>query len=1454
MHQRIAQAVTSGGGSAIVVESQGMQNTPPPQQQSSSAAVGGHPQQQLGQQQRGDSNSSSSGPPQHIIQSKIVKHQGRTYLVQFRAQKPIEPGKQIVIRTNQTGIGGTALVQEVMDEVIRQQYQKQTDQEKINELALQLQQQSQQHLEQASAVQKQQLTAAAETASVGGVATTAASAAGPPPAVNNSNPVTKLTLQQQQMLLPTEPHPQIAAQHQKNQQQQQQLLHHQLHQQQQQHHHQEVQQSGRATTSILQQQLEKGNNNKPKINNMPVQCMLCIEMPWFPNQEHLDNHYSTAHGIMKSTDPVETGDLDFSNADLEASLSSMTDLKDDAGDFETLLDALPPSPDPNEMEPQQHKQLVLSPDALVLRGAVAVATSSTSIAAPSSSGGQQQQQQQGVTRLCELCGFEPRTKNKSRERMDHLAMKHFRDQMISELRKDKPMKCPRCDQFESKDRQQLFRHMISKHKVLDFYVAAAVERMKAEGKQPFYSSSTSSNQPTSSSDAAGLVPMLVSPAPSVAAAAASSPASRGREVTSSLPPQQFLLPSLNIMGIKEEEDNSSGGSPPDGAVSLDPLTQVAAATSYNSNPVTLAEFMESDLLGTPPDHHLHSHHNPMTSIKAEEGEEEEDRIMQVDGVDTESEADTDTEMLDGCQMDGANDGGSDSEVESTGMGSEFSSQEDPGVKGSDRYNKGICPVCHEEMKHSRIYHFAISHFRPRLDRELTASRRPFPCPDCNEEHKHKMNLMSHYLGKHQRFEPWLRECLESDPKPEWMDPNPPSVRSRGTGGGRPAGSGGYMSATTSCSSNNASPQRSSAAVGSESETTTIRGEGGEEQQEEENIKAEDSEGNSEMQPAFQPLPVKHEWFCELCHGGVTQRKEAHYASVHFKDRLRRILPNAAPFICIICKMEHKHFLNLSTHYLTQHGFLREWLKAQGIELTTKRRGQGGEQAATAAAADAAVVPDMEAAKPVAKDIDVASGKHALSSGDSDYEDSEGQEERGDPELLLEQQSEKSLLEICLEPTVSESSTTGSSQAADRADNKQGVDSAEVLVKSEEQVPATIEKEDEKPAARLRRKRLKRTTRLDIREMVQSVLHEDEDEGVSSSERPASFGKMNSLKGSRDPPPVRAMTSSVLTDPPPHRWLCDGKLLLLSDSIHEGNLGLFQEQWRRGQPVVVANVSNRLDINLWHPSAFSAEFGHLKHDIINCKTHKLIPQVPLKWFWDGFQSLRSRLLDKQGMPMLLKLKDWPPEDDFAQYFPRRFADLMKWIPLPDYTRREGRFNLASYMPDFFVCPDLGPKMYIAYGSSLYPEHGSTNLHLDMSDAVNLIVYVGIPEDGNREEHYQAGIRAVDEAGCDLATRQRVREEGVVVGALWHIFHPRDADRIRDFLNKVALEKGQKLEPHNDPIHDQSIYLDGRLRQRLFEEYGVIGYAYPQCEGDTIFIPAGAPHQVSYRIRIKFCLPS
>ncbi len=102
-------------------------------------------------------------------------------------------------------------------------------------------------------------------------------------------------------------------------------------------------------------------------------------------------------------------------------------------------------------------------------------------------------------------------------------------------------------------------------------------------------------------------------------------------------------------------------------------------------------------------------------------------------------------------------------------------------------------------------------------------------------------------------------------------------------------------------------------------------------------------------------------------------------------------------------------------------------------------------------------------------------------------------------------------------------------------------------------------------------------------------------------------------------------------------------------------------------------------------------------------------------------------------MILKLKDWPPTEDFAELMPNRFQDLMESLPLPEYTKRTGVFNLASRLPEFFVKPDLGPKMYVAYGSALHPKEGTTNLHLDISDAVNLMVYVGIPTDDHYDHH-------------------------------------------------------------------------------------------------------------------------
>lgn len=202
--------------------------------------------------------------------------------------------------------------------------------------------------------------------------------------------------------------------------------------------------------------------------------------------------------------------------------------------------------------------------------------------------------------------------------------------------------------------------------------------------------------------------------------------------------------------------------------------------------------------------------------------------------------------------------------------------------------------------------------------------------------------------------------------------------------------------------------------------------------------------------------------------------------------------------------------------------------------------------------------------------------------------------------------------------------------------------------------------------------------------------------------------------------------------PKHKWLDDGHLLQLLDPNDPGNIGLFRQYWSQGVPIIVSNCDANLNKKLWKPEAFLQKFGSLENDLVDCSRNIVLVGHQMRRFWEGFECVAKRLRDPHRQPMILKLKDWPATEDFAKMLPSWFEDLIRALPLPEYTDRTGSLNLASRLPGFFVCPDLGPKMYNAYGSALSPQTGSTNLHLDISDAVNLMVYVGIPWDESEKQ--------------------------------------------------------------------------------------------------------------------------
>ncbi|MGH0152575.1 UNVERIFIED_CONTAM: hypothetical protein FKN15_023673 [Acipenser sinensis] len=262
-------------------------------------------------------------------------------------------------------------------------------------------------------------------------------------------------------------------------------------------------------------------------------------------------------------------------------------------------------------------------------------------------------------------------------------------------------------------------------------------------------------------------------------------------------------------------------------------------------------------------------------------------------------------------------------------------------------------------------------------------------------------------------------------------------------------------------------------------------------------------------------------------------------------------------------------------------------------------------------------------------------------------------------------------------------------------------------------------------------------------------------------------------------------SSRLHSDIPHSWLCDRRMLWLKDHRNCNNWKLFRECWKQGQ----------------------------SRKLVEC------------FFDSGVCINHTEKLIRTCQPSA------------------RYDDLMRNLPLPEYSDPEGKLNLASRLPTFFVRPDLGPRLCCAYGVTASKEHdfGTANLHLEVSDIVSVLVYVGVAK-GNGVLSKTGVLKRLEEEDLDENMKRRLKDSTETPGALWHIYGNKDAEKIKDFLQKTAKEQGLEVPQEHDPIRDQNWYLTRKLRQRLFEEHGVQGWTVVQFLGDSVIIPAGAIHQV------------
>jgi lysine-specific demethylase 3 len=112
------------------------------------------------------------------------------------------------------------------------------------------------------------------------------------------------------------------------------------------------------------------------------------------------------------------------------------------------------------------------------------------------------------------------------------------------------------------------------------------------------------------------------------------------------------------------------------------------------------------------------------------------------------------------------------------------------------------------------------------------------------------------------------------------------------------------------------------------------------------------------------------------------------------------------------------------------------------------------------------------------------------------------------------------------------------------------------------------------------------------------------------------------------------------------------------------------------------------------------------------------EINMHSFFNGYS---RGVVGPEGLPMLLKLEDWPQHSSLEERLPRHAAEFMSALPFREYTDyKSGPLNLAVKLPREVTKPDLGPKICIAYGVTQELGIGDsvTKLHCGMSDAVNM----------------------------------------------------------------------------------------------------------------------------------------
>ncbi|KAF9352372.1 hypothetical protein BGX26_009817 [Mortierella sp. AD094] len=181
---------------------------------------------------------------------------------------------------------------------------------------------------------------------------------------------------------------------------------------------------------------------------------------------------------------------------------------------------------------------------------------------------------------------------------------------------------------------------------------------------------------------------------------------------------------------------------------------------------------------------------------------------------------------------------------------------------------------------------------------------------------------------------------------------------------------------------------------------------------------------------------------------------------------------------------------------------------------------------------------------------------------------------------------------------------------------------------------------------------------------------------------------------------------------------------LESSAESITLDEFRVGWCRGEVILLSGVGERLEKD-WSPKYLIASYGDVAVTTLDVRT--LDPEeMTLKEYFDNH-------FVGEATDSARRMMEWPSEP-FQEVFEELFADLLQALPLPDYTKLRGVFNLVRYFPISQIGVDLSPKLYPSQG--LGPnclDCGSIPISCELSDSIYICVYTNPPKD--QEELYR-----------------------------------------------------------------------------------------------------------------------